>query len=134
MANSFDLLNGTHVKLFETINDSNFQLYAAQNYYNPVCIDIEEFEEDLKRFKYIKRLITRYTETRVLSTNLILNHLIIIFNVFGHDAGLRLLEYKLEDKQFAFIKPFLIYLKVIGNDKYTGIAMDKNIVEALRNV
>jgi hypothetical protein len=54
--------------------------------------------------------------------------------VFGHDAGLRLLEYKLEDKQFAFIKPFLIYLKVIGNDKYTGIAMDKNIVEALRNI
>ena len=69
---------GYRVKLFETITDSNFQLYAAQNYYNPACIDIEEFEEDLKRFKYIKRLITRYTETRVLSTNLILNHLIVI--------------------------------------------------------
>lgn len=122
------------MKLFETITDSNFQLYAAQNYYNPACIDIEEFEEDLKRFKYIKRLITRYTETRVLSTNLILNHLIIIFNVFGNEAGLRLLEYKLEEHQFAFIKPFLIYLRVIENDKYTGIAMDKNIVEALRNI
>ena len=124
----------TNMKIFTTINDSNFQLYAARNYYNPVCIDVVEFEEDLKRFKYIKRLITRYSETQVLSTNLILNHLIIIFNVFGSEPGLRLLEYKLHDDQYTFIKPFLIYLKIINNDKYTGIPMDKTVVEALRKI
>ena len=122
------------MKIFETLDESNFELYAAQNYYNPTCIDIVEFEEDIKRFKYLKRLITRYTETNVLSTNLILNHLIIIFNVFGYEAGLRMIEYKFEKSQFAFIKPFLIHLKVIENDKYTGIPMDKNVVEALRKI
>jgi hypothetical protein len=122
------------MKLFETLNSKNFELYAAQNYYNPNCIDVEEFEEDIKRFKYLKRLITRYTETGVLSVNLILNHLIIIFNVFGYEAGLRMIEYKFKAEQFKFIKPFLIHLKVIENDKYTGIPMDKNVIEALRNI
>lgn len=109
-------------------------LYAAQNYYNPTCIDVEEFEEDLKRFKYIKRLITRYNDTGTLSTNLILNHLVIIFNVFGIESGLRMLEFKMQEEQFTFIKPFLVHLRAIENDKYTGIPMDKTVVEALRKI
>ena len=122
------------MKLFEKLTESNFMLYAAQNYYNPTCIDVEEFEEDLKRFKYIKRLITRYNDTGTLSTNLILNHLVIIFNVFGIEAGLRMLEFKMQEDQFTFIKPFLIHLRAIKNDKYTGIPMDKTVVEALRTI
>lgn len=122
------------MKLFETLNNKNFELYAARNYYNPNCIDVEEFEEDIKRFKYLKRLITRYTETNTLSVNLILNHLIVIFNVFGYEAGLRMIEFKFKVEQLQFIKPFLIHLKVIENDKYTGIPMDKNVVEALRKI
>lgn len=133
-ANYGNSTSGNQVKLFDTITDSNFMLYAAQNYYNPTCIDVEEFEEDLKRFKYIKRLITRYSDTGVLSTNLILNHLIIITNVFGVEPALRMLEFKMQREQFAFIKPFLIHLRAIENDKYTGIPMDKTIVEALRNI
>jgi len=122
------------MKLLEKINEDNFVFYAIKNYYNPTCIDLEEFNEDLKRFKYIKRLITRYVEKQALSTNLILNHLIIIFNVFGQQAGLQMLEFKLNPEQFSFIKPFLIHLKVIENDKYTGTPMDKNVVQALRNI
>lgn len=122
------------MKLFETLNESNFTLFAAQNYYNPTCIDVQEFEEDLKRFKYIKRLITRYNDTGTLSTNLILNHLVIIFNVFGIEAGLRMLEFKMQEEQFTFIKPFLVHLRAIKNDKYTGIPMDKTVVEALRKI
>ena len=122
------------MKLLEKINEDNFAFYAIKNYYNPTCIDLEEFNEDLKRFKYIKRLITRYVEKQALSTNLILNHLIIIFNVFGQQAGLQMLEFKLNPEQFSFIKPFLIHLKVIENDKYTGTPMDKNVVQALRNI
>ena len=123
------------MKVFETLNDGNFMLYAAQNYYNPTCIDVEEFDEDLKRFKYIKRLLTRYKTTGELSCNLILNHLIVIFNVFGIPSGLKMLEFKIDNpNDWPTIKPFLVYLKAIENDKYTGITMDQNVVESLRNI
>lgn len=123
------------MKLFDELNNDTFLLYAAQNYYNPTCIDAEEFHQDLRRFKYIKRLITRYQETEQLSSNLILNHLIVIFNVFGYEAGLKMLEFKITTAEsWPVIKPFLIYLKVITNDKYVEIPMDKKVVEALRKI
>lgn len=123
------------MKLFETLNDESFILYAMQNYYNPACIDAEEFYQDLKRFKYLKRLLSRYADTGELATNLILNHLIIILNVFGHEGGFRMIEYKLiTDKNISILKPFLIYLKAIPNDRYTNIEMNKTAVESLRKI
>jgi len=123
------------MKLFETLNEDVFTLFAARHYYNPTCIDAEEFHEDLKRFKYVKRLINRYVDQGTLSERLILNHLIIIFNVFSVPAGLKMLEYKLDtEKHWPVIKPFLVFLKVIENDKYTGIEMDTNVVEQLRKI
>lgn len=123
------------MKLFETLNEDVFLLFAARHYYNPTCIDAEEFHEDLKRFKYIKRLINRYLDNGKLSERLILNHLTILFNVFGIDAGLKMLEYKLEKTEhWNVIKPFLIYLKIIPNDKYTGIEMDSIVVDKLRKI
>tara|TARA_R110000772_G_scaffold256353_1_gene372881 strand:+ start:37 stop:408 length:372 start_codon:yes stop_codon:yes gene_type:complete len=123
------------MKIFEQLSENNFMLFAAQNYYNPAWIDAEEFDEDLKRFKYIKRLLTRYNENKVLQVNLLLNHLIVIFNVFGIQGGLRMLEYKIyDDNTWKLIKPFLIHLNVIENTSYVGIEMDENIVAALRNL
>jgi hypothetical protein len=123
------------MKLFENLSEENFLLYAAKNYYNPSCIDADEFFQDLKRFKYVKRLITKYQDTNQLSTNLILNHLVVIFNVFGIESGLRMLEFKLiTDDNLHIIKPFLIYLKIITNDKYIGTSMDKKVVDELRKV
>lgn len=122
------------MKLFETLNEDVFTLFAARHYYNPTCIDAEEFHEDLKRFKYIKRLLNRYVSGGNLSERLILNHLIVIFNVFGTAAGMKMLEYKLEPHHWPVVKPFLIFLKIIPNDKYTGIEMDQNVVEALRKI
>lgn len=116
------------------LTDENLFIYAAKHYYNPKYIDAEEFYEDIKRFKYIKRLLNRYEETGKLSERLILNHLIVVFNVFGIEAGLKILEFKLENKYWPQIKPFLIFLKYIRNDQYTNIAMDKVVVEALRNI
>jgi hypothetical protein len=109
-------------------------LYAAQNYYNPRCIDSEEFFEDLKKIKYIKRLLNRYRDTGVLSERLILNHLIVIFNVFGYEAGLNILELKIELEHWGVLKPFLIFLKAIKNTEYTNIDMDKTVVERLREI
>ena len=135
MTNSFDLLNGTHVKIFEQLDEKNFMLFAAQTYYNPTWIDPEDFHEDLKRFKYIKRLITRYKDTETLQVNLLLNHLIVIFNVFGIQGGLKMLEYKIYRKEdWKIIKPFLIYLNVIKNTAYVGIEMDESIVASLRKL
>jgi len=122
------------MQLFDELNEDNFLLFAAKNYYNPRCIDAEEFYEDLKRFKYIKRLITRFTETDQLSVNLMMNHLIIIFNVFDVGSGLKMLEYKLSREQFSIVKPFLIYLKLIENSELTGIRMNMKVVEQLRNL
>lgn len=109
-------------------------LFAAKHYYNPRFSDIEEFNEDLKRFKYVKRLVNRYLEDGQLSERLILNHLIVIFNVFGIEPSVKMLEVKLEERQWPVIKPFLIFLKYITNDQLTGIEMDQKVVEALRKI
>lgn len=116
------------------LTEENLFIYAAKHYYNPRYIDADEFNEDLKRFKYIKRLLNRYEETGKLSERLILNHLIIVFNVFGIEAGLKILEFKLDNRHWPQIKPFLIFLRYIRNDQYTNITMDKVVVEALRTL
>lgn len=122
------------MKLFDQLSDDNFFLYAAKHYYKPKFIDAEEFYEDLKRFKYLRRLINRYEETGVLSERLMLNHIIVIFNVYGIQPSLKMLEFKFEEKHWAIIKPFLVYLRYIKNDQYTGIDMDKLVIERLREI
>ena len=119
---------------FKELNEKNVMLYAAKHYNNPKFSDIEDFHEDLKRFKYIKRLLNRYIETDELPERLILNHLIVIFNVFGIEAALNILELKLEEKHWPVVKPFLIFLRYIKNEQYTGISMDPTVVEALRKI
>lgn len=112
------------------LTEENLYLYAAKHYYNPKYIDAEEFQEDLKRFKYIKRLLNRYQETGKLSERLILNHLIVVFNVFGIEAGLNILKLKLLDKHWYLINPFLVFLKAVDGDP----EMDPTIVNALRKI
>lgn len=116
------------------LNEDNLYIFAAKHYYNPRGIDAEEFEEDLKRFKYVKRLVNRYIESDKLSERLILNHLIVIFNVFGAEGGLAILDLKLDEGHWPIIKPFLIFLKMIRNDQYTNIPQDPGVVEALRKI
>jgi len=120
--------------IFNELTEENLFLYAAKHYSNPQFTDIEEFYEDLKRFKYIKRLVNRYIENDELAERLILNHLIVVFNSFGIEAGLNILELKLDDKHWPVIKPFLIFLKYIRNDQYTGVVMDHKVVDALRKI
>ena len=120
--------------VFNELTEKNLFLYAAKHYKNPNFSDIDDFYEDLKRFKYIKRLLNRYIESDELSERLILNHLIVIFNMFGIEAALNILDLKLEDKHWPVVKPFLIFLNYIKNDQYTGITMDPTVVEALRKI
>lgn len=120
--------------MFENLCEENLYIYAAKCYYNPLGVDAEEFENDLNRFKYVRRLLNKYLGGSDISTRLILNHLIVIFNVFGIEGGLRILYFHIENKHYPLIKPFLIFLKVIPNDQLTGVVMDPNIIEKLREI
>ena len=120
--------------IFSELTEENLFLYAAKHYYNPMFSDVDEFYEDLKRFKYIKRLVNRYLDNGELTERLILNHLIVVFNAFGTEATLNILQLKLEDKHWPVIKPFLIFLKHITNDQYVEIKMDDNVVRKLRAI
>lgn len=120
--------------IFNELTEENVFLYAAKYYYNPTFSDIEEFYEDLKRFKYIKRLVNRHLDNEDLAERLILNHLIVVFNVFGIEAALKILELKLEKRHWPVIKPFLVFLKYITNDQWTDVSMDKEVIERLRKI
>jgi hypothetical protein len=122
------------MKIFETLDEKSFLIYAAKHYYKPKVIDAEEFYDDLKRFMYLKRLFNRYDKSGELSERLILNHLIVIFNVFGVKPALKMLEYQVDKKYWHVLKPFLIFLKHIHNNQYTDIGMDKEVIDRLRKI
>ena len=120
--------------VFNELTEDNLFLYAAKHYDNPTFSDIDDFYEDLKRFKYIKRLVNRYLDHDDLAERLILNHLIVVFNSFGIEAGLNILKLKLDERHWPVIKPFLIFLNYIKNDDLTEISMDKTVIERLRKI
>lgn len=120
--------------IFNELTEENLFLYAAKAYYKPQFSDIEEFYEDLKRFKYIKRLVNRYLDHDELSERLIINHLIVVFNSFGIEPAINILKLKLDERHWPVIKPFLIYLKYIRDDQITGFKMDKTVVDRLRQI
>jgi hypothetical protein len=94
---------------FDELNENNYMLFAIKFYDNPQALTKEDFEDDLKRIKYIKRLLKRYKNTGVLKTHLVLNHLTILFNVFN-DAAVPLLFYNLDRDLWPVIKSFLVFL------------------------
>lgn len=128
--------------IYDDLNNSNFLLYAAKFYDNPQCFDTKEFYDDLKRFKYLKRLFNRYRETGELKERLIINHLQILYNLFGAIPTTRMLFLMLK-KHHDLLKPFLIFLNYMpdtvfnieGNDiKSSNINMDEAIINALRKI
>lgn len=113
--------------MIENLCDDNFLIFAIKSYDKPNCI-MSEFEEDLKRIKYVKRLIRRYRVTGELKERLLLNHLIILANVFGIESSVRMLFYKLSREDYDILKTFLLYLNYMP-DVVFGIE-DKNIYSA----
>jgi len=128
----------------EQLDETNFLLFAAKYYDNPSCFDTLEFYEDLNRFKYLKRLFSRYDETGELKERLILNHIIVVYNLFGPEAATKMLFFKLKGYHH-YLKPFLVFLNYcpervvgVGIDNRTivtsDILMDPIIIEALRKI
>ena len=118
---------------FDELNEDNFLLFAIKNYDNPQCVTKDDFYEDLKRFKYIKRLFKRYLKTGVLKTHLLLNHIIVVYNIFG-DAGTPLLFYKIESEYWSPLKSFMVYLNRITDDEIPTIDMDQDCLEELKKI
>lgn len=106
---------------FDELNENNYMLFAIKFYDNPQSLTKEDFEDDLKRIKHIKRLLKRYKNTGVLKTHLILNHLIILFNVFN-DAAVPLLFYDLDRSLWPIIKSFLLFLNRLPEFPKTDIS------------
>ena len=121
---------------FDELNEGNYQLFAIKFYDNPQALTYQDFEDDLKRIKYVKRLLKRYKNTGVLNTDLILNHLTVLFNVFN-EAAVPLLFYNLEEDLWPAIKSFLIFLNRIPEypkSHIHGIPEDENCVKELKSV
>ena len=122
------------MKIFDTLNRRNFELFSSQNYNNPECLDIEEFKEDLARFKYLKRLLRRYELADDLQIRLILNHIIVLYNVFGIESANRMIWYKIEPEHWTYIKPFLVFLNYLPVDEKVEVPLDPLIVDTLRKL
>lgn len=128
--------------MFEDLNDDNFIMYAMKAYNSPHCI-LSEFESDLKRTKYLKRLFRRYKITKTLKERLILNHLILLYNVFGAEPATRILFFKIDETDYDVLKTFLIYLNYMpervksirGKDYMSSdILIDMNVADILRRI
>ena len=121
---------------FNELNESNYMLFAIKFYDNPQAVTKSDFEDDLKRIKYIKRLLKRYKNTGELKTHLILNHLTVLFNVFN-EAAVPLLFYNLEEDLWPIIKSFLVFLNRIPEYPQTiinSIDEDINCSSQLRDI
>lgn len=124
---------------FTTITENNFEAYALKHYNNPQCQDIEEFKVDLnERPTWIKRLLRRYHNGGELREHLILNHIIIFYNVFGIEPATKLLFFKLEKELYPYLKTFIVYLNYynshikIPETELDIIEMDEKIIKKLR--
>ena len=95
--------------LFDHLNEDNFLLFAIKNYENPQAVTKEDFDKDLNHFKYIKRLLKRYKNTGVLKTHLLLNHFIVLYNIFG-EAATPMLFFKIEEDLWSSMKSFIMFL------------------------
>ena len=120
--------------MYEKITPQNVVMYAIKNYDNPQCEGEKEFEDDLKRFKYIKRLLRRYYDTGVLKERLLLNHLIVLNNVFSMEAATTLLLYKIQPTYWPALKSFLIYLNSISDNELIEIEHDNDVLETLGKI
>ena len=118
--------------MYENITTNNFVMYAVKHYDNPQCEGEKEFHDDMKRFKYIKRLFKKYTLSGQLKERLLLNHIIILRNLFGTEACVTLLLFKTQKEYLSILKSFLIFLNMITEDELIGIESDNYVLKTLR--
>lgn len=128
--------------MFEDLNNENFILYAMKAYDRPNCL-MSEFKEDMKRFNYLKRLFHKYRKSGELKEQLVLNHLVVVYNVFGPEPATRMLFYRMSKDDYSALKTYLLFLNTMpnvvkgvkGHDIISSdIEVDMTIAEVLRKI
>jgi hypothetical protein len=122
--------------IFNELNEDNFLLFAIKHYENPQAVTKEDFEKDLNHFKYIKRLLKRYKNTGELKTHLLLNHFIILYNIFG-EATTPMLFFKIEKDLWSSMKSFIIFLNRLPEypkSTIQDIQVDLNCLSELQKI
>ena len=130
---------GLRPRLIMKLTDDNFLVYAMHHYDNPQCSSLDEFEEDLKRFLYIKKLFSRYKKNDELRERLILNHIIVLYNLFG-DSLTNMIFFKIDKEYWSQLVAFLVYLERMPECveqhgiKLSDVTLDDNIISVLRKI
>ena len=119
---------------FSTLTPENINMFAMKHYDNPTCVDEKEFLDDMKRFKYLKRLFRKYDTTRELKSRLIINHIIILANVFGIDAATTLLFFKIDRKHWSILKTILVFLHYMPENDMTDIRINQKVMSELGKI
>ena len=117
--------------MFENLTKDNITMYAIKHYHNPSCEGMSELDDDMKRFKYVKRLFRKYEESGILKERLLLNHIIILNNLFGAEASSTLLFFKTERQHWAALKSFLEFLNIMPEQDLMDIKSDENVRQKL---
>lgn len=120
--------------MFDKITNDNVRMFAIKHYDNPQCEGEAEFDDDMKRFKYIKRLFRKYHETGELKERLILNHMIVVNNVFGAEASSTLLLFKIEPSYWTTLKAFMLFLGILPEDELKEVEADKKVKKILEKL
>ena len=121
---------------FDELNEDNYIMFAIKHYENPHAVTQEDFYEDLKRFKWIKRLLKRYQTTGILKSHLLINHFIILYNVFG-EAATPLLFFKIDRELWPVIKSFIVYLGRLSEFPKSAlheISLDVDCLKSLNSI
>ena len=117
--------------MYEKITNDNIIMFAIKHYDNPQCEGEKEFYDDMKRFKYIKRLLRKHNDTGILKERLLLNHIIVLKNLFGAEACVTLLLFKIQKEYWETLKSFLLFLNIIRDDELRNIKEDNKVLEIL---
>ena len=119
---------------FSKLTPENINMFAMKHYDNPSCVDEQEFLDDMKRFKYLKRLFRKYDTSKDLKMRLIINHIIVLANVFGVDAATTLLFFKIEKSHWPILKAFLIFLRYMQENDLVDVQINHEVMGKLGQI
>ena len=119
---------------FKELTSENINMFAIKHYDNPSCVDEQEFLDDMKRFKYLKRLFRKYDTSKEFKSRLIINHIIVLANVFGVDAATTLLFFKIDKQHWSILKTILIFLDYMPEGEMLDLEIDQNVMEELKRI
>jgi len=120
--------------MYENITSDNVMMFAIKHYDNPQCEGEKEFHDDMKRFKYVKRLLRKYKDYDILKERLLLNHIIVLNNLFGPEACVTLLLFKIQREHWETLKSFLLFLNTIRENELSDVKENQEVLDILRKL